>query len=69
MVQNDLYIVKFNFDLRMEQKYAGKFRYNSGLGQSGDVIFMRNCQTVLLRVGASPLTLMASGSTTVNARM
>lgn len=67
--QNDLYILKFNFDLRMAQKYAGSFKYNSGLGGVGDVIFMRNCRTVILRVGATGLALMASGSTSINARI
>jgi hypothetical protein len=69
MAQNDLYILKFNFDLRMTQKYAGSFKYNSGLGGVGDVIFMRNCNTVILRVGATNLALMTSGSTSINARI
>ena len=67
--QGDLYILKFNFDLRNEQKKAGSFRYNSGLSPSGDVIFMRNCKTVILRVGASDLTTVASGSSGINARI
>lgn len=69
MAQNDLYILKFNFDLRMSSKYAGSFVYNSGFSSSGDVIFMQNCQTVILRVGTSSLALTSTGSTTVNARL
>ena len=69
LVENDLYILKFNFDLRNQQKFAGNFKYNSGLANSGDVIFMRNCKTVILRVGAGNLTMVASGSTDINARM
>lgn len=69
MSQNDLYILKFNFDLRMAQKYAGSFKYNSGFGGVGDVIFMQNCKTVLLRVGATSLALTSTGSTTTNARI
>ena len=69
LAQNDLYIMKFNFDLRMEQKQAGKFNYNSGLGDAGDVIFMRNCKTVLLRVGANPLAILSSGVSTINGRI
>lgn len=69
MAQNDLYILKFNFDLRMTQKYAGSFKYNSGFGGVGDVIFMQNCKTVLLRVGATSLALTSTGSTTTNARI
>lgn len=69
MNQNDLYIMKFNFDLRKEQSFAGKFNYNSGLTHIGDVIFMQNCQTIILRVGANDLTLTSSGSLTINARI
>ena len=69
LLQGDFYILKFNFDLRREQKEAGKFKYNSGLSHSGDVIFMRNCQTVILRVGGTALGTVSSGSTAINARM
>lgn len=69
LVQNDLYILKFNFDLRMSQKYSGSFKYNSGFANSGDVIFMRNCRTIILRVGASSLAIVSSGSTAKNARI
>ena len=64
-----MYILKFGFDLRNEQLKAGSFKYNSGLGNSGDIIFMRNCKTVILRVGATDLTTPASGSTDINARL
>lgn len=53
----------------MSQKYSGSFKYNTGFANSGDVIFMRNCKTVILRVGASSLSIIASGSTTKNARI
>ena len=69
MVQNDWYILKFNFDLRQSANSNGNFHYNSGFSNSGDVIFMENCKTVLLRVGSTNLALMASGSTTINARI
>jgi hypothetical protein len=52
----------------MSQKYSGNFKYN-GFGGIGDVIFMRNCQTVMLRVGSTSLGLTTSGSTTTNARI
>ena len=42
MVKNDWYILKFGFDLRQSGNSNGSFNYNSGLGSSGDVIFMRN---------------------------
>lgn len=69
MAQSDLYILKFNFDLRMSQKQAGSFKYNSGFSSSGDVIFMQNCQTIILRVGTSSLGLSATGSTARNSRI
>ena len=69
MNNGDFYIMKFNFDLRVEQKQSGKFNYNSGFGNSADAIFMRNCQTIILRVGATALGLLASGSTTKNVQL
>ena len=69
MVQNDWYIVKFGFDLRQAVNSNGNFKYNSGFASSGDVIFMENCRTVMLRVGATDLALVASGSNATNARI
>ena len=69
LLQGDLYILKFNFDLRNQHKQAGKFKYNNGLPHAGDVIFMRTCQTVILRAGATALSTVSSGSPTINARM
>lgn len=69
MVKNDWYILKFGFDLRQSANSNGSFTYNSGLGASGDVIFMRNCQTVLLRVGSTALAITTPGSTSVNAQL
>jgi hypothetical protein len=40
MVQNDWYILKFNFALRQSANSNGNFHYNSGLSNTGDVIFM-----------------------------
>ena len=61
--------MKFNFDLRNQQKQSGKFKYGSGFAHTGDAIFMRNCQTVLLRVGATELAMVSTGSATANAQM
>ena len=69
MKQGDLYILKFNFDLRNEQKQAGAFKYNSGFTETGDIIFMRNCRTILLRIGATDLATVTSGSAGLNARI
>ena len=69
MKQGDLYILKFNFDLRNEHLKAGSFKYNSGLSQAGDVIFMRNSKTILLRVGVTDLAPVSSGSSGINARI
>jgi hypothetical protein len=69
MLQNDFYILKFGFDLRVTFNSNGSFNYNSGLGNTGDVIFMRNCMTVLLRVGSTALAITTPGSTTVNGRI
>ena len=61
--------MKFNFDLRNEQLQAGSFKYNSGFGATGDVIFMRNCKTIILRVGSTALATMTSGTSSVNAKV
>jgi hypothetical protein len=52
----------------MSQKYAGAFKYN-GFSSVGDVIFMRNCQTIILRVGSTALGLSTTGSTATNSRI
>lgn len=69
MVRGDWYILKFGFDLRQSANSNNNFRYNSGLGSQGDVIFMRNCRTVLLRIGTSNLNILTPGSTTINGRI
>lgn len=69
MVDGDMYILKFNFDLRNSQLQAGKFKYNSGFAASGDAIFMRNCKTVILRVGGTDLAVNTGGSTTTTSRI
>jgi hypothetical protein len=67
LLSNDLYVVKFNFDLRNSDKIAGTFKYPySSYSNSGDTIFMQNCRTILLRVGGSSLANVASGSTNAN---
>lgn len=69
MVRNDWYILKFGFDLRQSGNSNGSFNYNSGLGSTGDIIFMRNCQTIMLRVGINNLAITTPGSTSLNARI
>jgi len=69
MVRFDWYILKFNFDLRNSANNNGGFLYNSGLGNSGDVIFMERCRTIMLRVGTAELAIPASGATAINARI
>jgi hypothetical protein len=36
---------------------------------TGDVIFMRRCRTILLRIGATVLNIVSSGSTSRNGRI
>ena len=69
LVQSDWYILKFAFDLRNTANTNGALSYNTNMAGTGDVIFMRNCQTILLRVGATAVSILGSGSTTVNARI
>ena len=69
MVQSDWYILKFNFDLRQSANSNNNFKYNSGFSNSGDVIFMRNCQTIMLRVGSTNLAFPSPGSTSRNAKV
>lgn len=69
MVSGDFYILKFNFDLRNSANSNGAFNYNSGLGASGDVIFMRKCRTILLRVGTTALNILTPGSATISGRI
>ena len=69
MVRYDWYIVKFNFDLRQSANSNNNFLYNSGFGASGDVIFMRNCRTFMLRVGSTDLAFMSPASSTLNAKI
>ena len=53
----DYYIMKFNFDLRNSDKKTSAFKYPySAYTNSGDAIFLRNCKTILLRVGAAALS-------------
>lgn len=69
MVRSDWYILKFAFDLRNTASTNGSLSYNTNLAGVGDVIIMRNCQTILLRVGATAVSIVSPGSTTVNARI
>jgi hypothetical protein len=64
MVTGDWYILKFNFDLRNSGVFSSS--YNVGLSSSGDLIFLRNTQTILIRIGTNSLSIVASGSTSVN---
>lgn len=61
--------MKFNFDLRKNGVTTSAFSYNTNMAGSGDVIFMRKCQTILLRIGATALNIVSSGSTPKNARI
>lgn len=69
MVLSDWYILKFGFDLRNTADANGSLTYNIGFGGSGDVIFLRNSQTILLRIGTTPLAINSSGTTAPNARI
>lgn len=52
----DYYIMKFNFDLRKSDRQTSAFKYPfSSYTNTGDAIFLRNSQTILLRVGATAL--------------
>ncbi len=52
----DYYILKFNFDLRNADKKTSAFKYPySAYTNTGDAIFLRNCKTILLKVGAAAL--------------
>ena len=56
LLAGDYYIMKFNFDLRKSDRQPSAFKYPfSSYTNSGDAIFLRNCQTILLRVGATAL--------------
>jgi hypothetical protein len=69
MARYDWYIIKFGFALRQSINSNNNFLYNAGLGSSGDVIFMENCRTIMLRVGTNDLALMTPGSSTINGRI
>jgi hypothetical protein len=63
MVQNDLYVLRFNFDLRKSGVLSNAFKYSfSSYSNSGDLIFLQNSRTIVLRVGASSLPVATSGS-------
>lgn len=61
--------MKFNFDLRNNVNTNSAFAYNTNMAGIGDVIFMRKCQTILLRIGATALSIVSSGSTSRNGRI
>jgi hypothetical protein len=69
MVKNDWYILKFGIDLRQTANSNGSLGYNSGFPNTGDVIFMRNSQTILLRVGSTALAITTPGATATNAKI
>lgn len=63
----DLYVLKFGFDLRKTGTFSNAFKYSySAYANSGDLIFLPNSRTIMLRVGASTLPVAASGSLTEN---
>lgn len=69
MVNLDWYILKFGFDLRNTAATNGSLTYNTDLGGTGDIIFLRNSQTILLRIGTTALSLMTPGIATINAKI
>lgn len=69
MVLNDWYILKFGFDLRNTANANGSLTYNSNLAGVGDVTFLRNSNTILLRIGTTPLSILSPGVTTINAQI
>lgn len=69
LLNGDLYIVKINFDPRQSGPYTTSFKYNAGFGATGTLYIMRNCQTYVLKVGATSLTNILSASTTLNAQI
>lgn len=53
----DYYIMKFGFDLRKSDKQTSAFMYPySSYSNTGDAIFLRNCQTIVLKVGSAALS-------------
>jgi hypothetical protein len=69
LVQYDWYILKFGFDLRNTADSNGSLTYNTNFAGTGDVIFLRNSQTILLRVGSTPIGILSSGLTSLNAKI
>lgn len=61
--------MKFGFDLRENDKKTGKFKYNSGFVNTADAIFMRNSNTIILRVGTTSLNFVTSGDTNKNVQL
>ncbi len=58
--------MKFGFDLRNTANANGSLSYNTNMLGTGDVIFLRNSMTILLRIGSTPLSILSSGSTVWN---
>lgn len=61
--------MKFNFDLRNTVNTNSAFSYNTNMAGVGDVIFMRKCKTILLRIGTTVLDIVSSGSAPRNGRI
>ena len=67
MQAGDYYILKFNFDLRNSDKKTSAFKYPyAAYANSGNAIFLRNCRTILLQVGATPLANYIADATQSN---
>lgn len=63
LINGDLYILKFNFDLRKNNKFLSSFKYPATTSaNSGNTIFLRNCRTILIEIGLASLSNVASGS-------
>jgi hypothetical protein len=49
LISGDLYILRFNFDLRKSNKYLNSFKYPyNSYSNSGNTIFLRNSKTILI---------------------
>ena len=68
MSPNDWYILKFNYKFSTFGKFTNSFLYSTTFANTGDLFYLINCKTVLLRLGSNTLPAVAPGSTTRNAR-
>lgn len=69
LLAGDFYIVKVNFDPRQNGLFSSGFVYNSGFGATGTLYILRNCMTYVLKIGATTLASVVSGSAGFNAQI